>query len=150
MNTNGQITAGSYLEALRSHSGVINQPDWDHKWFSGINVYALGFAMMMDIKRMCEKPDNEDRKYFPELCNTDWKVTIPNIVANYRDESFILQFLSLKVVRQLKLFALHMDEEIDFYQVTRTHDDDDLIRIRKALAKNTTYLFLLRSLKSIL
>jgi len=130
----GHITEGSYIEFLKSHSGVVYQPDWDNKHYSGINIYALGYAMMSDIKRMCIAPDEEDLKWFPQVCNTEWTETIKNIVANYRDESFVLQFLSPKVIRQFKLFVLKIDERDNHYTVGDTHDDDGIIEVRKALA----------------
>ncbi len=35
----------------------------------GFNPYALGFAMMQDIERVC-RPDDEDREWFPEIAGT--------------------------------------------------------------------------------
>ena len=134
MHDQGHITPGSCIEFLKSHAGVVAQPDWDDKYYSGINVYALGFAMMMDIKRICQFPDAEDKHYFPNICNTEWLSTILNIVHNYRDESFIMQFLSPKIIRKFKLFALHIDEKKDHYRVDLTHDDDYVLAIRKALS----------------
>jgi stage V sporulation protein R len=135
LHEQGYITEGSYLEFLQSHCNVITQLDWDNKYYSGINVYALGFAMLTDIKRMCMNPDAEDLKWFPDICNTDWLATIKNIVANYRDESFILQFLSPKVARQFKLFSIHIKENTGYLEVNATHDDDSFIQIRRSLAE---------------
>lgn len=130
----GRITAGSLIEALKSHSGVVYQPDWSHKHFSGINIYALGYAMMQDIKRICTSPDKEDMYYFPEICNTNWKETIPNIVKNYRDESFVMQFLSPKIIKKFNLFSIHTDQSTVYHQVTNTHDEENLCDIRKILS----------------
>ena len=63
----GQIDEGAMLEFLQMHSAVITQPDFDHRRFSGLNPYALGFAMMRDIQRICENPDPEDLEWFPEF-----------------------------------------------------------------------------------
>lgn len=130
----GHINEGSYLEFLQSHSSVVYQPEWQDKWYSGINIYALGYAMMRDIKRMCISPDKEDLKWFPEMCNTDWRETVKHIVANYRDESFVMQFLSPKIIRNFKLFSLDNDSSKDYYQVGATHDDDDVYDMRKILS----------------
>lgn len=134
MHDQGHITDGSYLEFLHSHSGVVAQPNWTRKYYSGINIYALGFAMFQDIKRICENPTEEDRYWFPDICDTDWLETTKSIMENYRDESFVLQFLSPKVIRDFKLFILHRDEELDHLRVDATHDDDDILKIRRALA----------------
>lgn len=135
LHEQGYLTDGSYLEFLQSHTNVVAQRDWDDKHYSGINVYALGFAMLMDVKRICQNPDDEDRKWFPELIGQPWLETILDIVANYRDESFILQFLSPKVARHFKLFSIHVKEHAGHLVVNGTHDDDDFIAVRAALAE---------------
>ncbi len=42
----GLINEGAIMEFLHSHSSVIFQPEFDDPRYSGINPYALGFAMM--------------------------------------------------------------------------------------------------------
>jgi len=135
MHDQGLLTDGAYLEFLQHHTNVVSQRDWDSKHFSGINVYALGYHMLMDIKRICMEPDEEDRKWFPDICDTDWLDTIKYIVENYRDESFILQFLSPKIARKFKLFSVHVNEALNFLRVNGTHDDEDFLNIRKSLAE---------------
>ncbi len=131
----GYIDEGAYIEFLQSHAGVIAQQSWESKHYSGINVYALGFAMLTDIKRICQAPTEEDLKWMPDICNTDWLETIKDIVANYRDESFVLQFLSPKVARDFKLFSFSIEEGKEYLQVSGTHDDDSFLHIRKTLAE---------------
>ena len=63
--SSGLITEGSMLEFLHSHSSVVFQPGFDDPRFSGLNPYALGFAMMSDIQRICDDPTEEDRRGFP-------------------------------------------------------------------------------------
>jgi stage V sporulation protein R len=135
MHEQGLIDEGSYLEFLQSHTNVVAQRDWDSKYYRGINVYALGFAMLTDIKRACIAPDEEDLKWLPSVCNTPWLDTIKDIVENYRDESFVMQFLSPKVARHFKLFSFHIKEKTPYLAVNATHDDDDFLQIRKALAE---------------
>lgn len=130
----GLITSGSLIEALKSHSGVVFQPEWDDRRYSGINIYALGFAMMSDIKRMCTNPDAEDLRYFPRLCNTDWRETTQEVVKNYRDESFVMQFLSPKVARQFKLFSIDTDERDKYHTVSNVDPDDNLNNMREILS----------------
>jgi stage V sporulation protein R len=59
------------------------------RWYSGINPYALGFAMFSDIKRICEKPTEEDRRWFPDIAGSDWRKTLEFAMRNFKDESFI-------------------------------------------------------------
>lgn len=63
----GRLTEGAYMEMMHSHTNVVLQPEFDDPRYSGINPYALGFAMMQDIRRICKNPTEEDREWFPTL-----------------------------------------------------------------------------------
>ncbi len=132
----GLLTEGAMLEILHSHSNVLFQADFDDRRYRGINPYALGFAMMSDIKRMCEVPTAEDREWFPELAGSgDWRAALKDAWANYRDESFIQQYLSPHVIRTLKLFVLRDEEKKSHYTVSDIHDEVGYRRVRAALAR---------------
>jgi spore cortex formation protein SpoVR/YcgB (stage V sporulation) len=66
MYDEGWLTDGVMIEWLASHTNVIYQPPVEHPAYSGINPYALGFAMYRDIRRICESPTDEDRRWFPD------------------------------------------------------------------------------------
>jgi len=137
LHEQGRISDGNFLEFLQSHTNVVFQPDFDDQRFSGFNPYALGFAMMQDIERVVTKPDDEDREWFPEIAgNGDVMGVLRNIWANYRDESFIGQFLSPRLMRQFRMFHLHDDpEERAGVRVDAIHDDRGFRRVRRELAK---------------
>ena len=65
LHEKGLISDGSFLEALHSHTSVVFQPDFDDPRYNGINPYALGFAMMRDIKRICLEPDRRGSRVVP-------------------------------------------------------------------------------------
>src|SRR5690606_17548097 len=91
----GLISDGAMMEFLHLHTSVVFQPTFDDPRYSGINPYALGFAMMQDIRRICLEPTDEDRQWFPDFAgNGDSWATLRYAWANFRDESFILQYLS--------------------------------------------------------
>ena len=104
----GLVTEGFMMEFLQSHTSVVFQPGFDSPYYSGINPYALGFAMYTDIRRMCEHPTEEDRRWFPDIAGSDWLSTLKFAMSSFKDESFILQYLSPKVIRDLKLFSIRM------------------------------------------
>lgn len=132
----GQISEGAMMEFLHSHSSVVFQPDFDDKRYSGINPYALGFAMMEDIKRISTDPTDEDREWFPEIAGAhDWRDVLKDAWANYRDESFILQYLSPKVTRDFRLFALHDEAKDTHINIDAIHDDIGFRRVRATLAQ---------------
>jgi stage V sporulation protein R len=132
----GLITEGSLLEFLHSHTSVVFQPDFDDHRFSGFNPYALGFGMMADIRRICETPTDEDRDWFPALAGSgDWMAALRDAWANYRDESFVEQFLSPKLMRQFRLFELHDRAADSTYKVAAIHDEQGYRRVRSTLAR---------------
>ena len=65
LHEKGLLTDGDMVEFLRSHTNVVFQPDFDDPRYSGINPYALGFAMMRDIERICTEPTAEDHELVP-------------------------------------------------------------------------------------
>ncbi|MCG8610419.1 MAG: SpoVR family protein [Pseudomonadales bacterium] len=137
----GKVTDGFMIEFLQSHTAVIYQPPFDSKWFSGLNPYTLGFSIYSDIKRMCENPTEEDRHWFPDLVDTDWLEALHFAMRNFKDESFILQYLSPKVIRDLKLFSLVDDEQSNEYAISAIHDDNGYRHIREQLAKQYNLSF---------
>jgi spore cortex formation protein SpoVR/YcgB (stage V sporulation) len=133
----GRISDGNFLEFLQSHTNVVFQPDFDNPNFSGFNPYALGFAMMQDIERIVSNPDDEDREWFPDIAGTgDVMAVLRDIWANYRDESFISQFLSPRLIRQMRIFHLHDDPaESAGIRVDAIHDERGYRRVRRELAR---------------
>ncbi len=130
----GLVTDGFMMEFLKSHTDVISQPAFDSRAFSGINPYALGYTMFTDIRRICENPTEEDRRCFPQIAGSDWVKTLHYIMENFKDESFILQYLSPKVIRDFKLFGIHDDDKEPVITVAAIHDDSGYQAIREALA----------------
>ncbi len=131
----GSINEGAMLEFIHMHSAVITQPAFDQRRFSGLNPYALGFAMMQDIYRICEQPDEEDRQWFPEIAgNQQPLATLRDAWAEYRDESFVLQFLSPRLIREMRLFAVGDNREASYLTVEAIHDESGYREIRRQLA----------------
>lgn len=130
----GRVSEGFMLEFLQSHTSVVYQPPYDHPGFSGINPYTLGFSMMQDIRRICETPSDEDKHWFPDIAGSPWLETLHFAMENYKDESFILQFLSPKLIRDLKLFAVLDSDKNDYLEVAAIHNDSGYQIIREALA----------------
>ena len=135
MYDDGQLTDGVMIEWLKSHCNVVFQPQVGDRGYSGLNPYALGFAMYTDIKRICDKPTDEDRAWFPNLAGTPWLPALDHAMRNFKDESFIGQYLSPKLMRELRLFAIVDDENDDELEVCAIHDDAGYRRVRESLAR---------------
>lgn len=52
---------GRVAHAAEKHERDAHATQEHDPRFSGINPYALGFAMMQDIERICTEPTAEDR-----------------------------------------------------------------------------------------
>lgn len=131
----GLISEGAMLEILHSHSSVLFQPSFDDPRYRGLNPYALGFSMMQDIKRICTDPEPEDSEWFPQIAgNGDWRGTLKDAWANFRDESFIRQYLSPHLIRKMKLFAITDDASDKHYTISAIHDEHGYDKIRERLA----------------
>jgi stage V sporulation protein R len=137
LHEQGRISDGNFLEFLQSHTNVVFQPDFDDQRYSGFNPYALGFAMMQDIEGIVSNPDDEDREWFPDIAGTgDVMGALRDVWANYRDESFISQFLSPRLMRNLRMFHLHDDpEKTAGIKVDAIHDERGYRRLRRELAR---------------
>ncbi len=131
----GKLTDGFMMEFLQSHTNVVYQPPFHSRAYSGINPYALGFSMFQDIRRMCEHPTDEDRHWFPELANSDWKQSLDFAMRNFKDESFIAQYLSPKLIREYKLFSVRDDDSEDKLEISAIHDDAGYRAVRQQLAE---------------
>ncbi len=131
----GRIDEGAMLEFLHMHSSVVAQPQFNSRRFSGINPYALGFAMMRDIQRICDQPDEEDLQWFPEFAgNGEALATLRDAWSEYRDESFVLQFLSPRLIREMRLFAVGDTADRPYMTVDAIHDEAGYREIRRRLA----------------
>jgi stage V sporulation protein R len=134
MYDDGHLTDGMMIEWLKSHTNVVYQPPVGHKHYSGINPYALGFAMYTDIKRICESPTDEDRLWFPGMAGKDWLETIDHAMRNFKDESFIGQYLSPRLMRDFRLFSIVDDEKENELEVSAIHDEAGYRAVREALS----------------
>jgi spore cortex formation protein SpoVR/YcgB (stage V sporulation) len=91
----------------------------------------------MDLKRMALDPTEEDKEWFPEIAGKkDWTNTFKYIVENFKDETFILQYLSPKVIRDMKLFEVKDDEDRRFYEIGSIHNKQGYKDVRKSLSEN--------------
>ncbi len=131
----GAVSDGFMLEFLQSHTNVIHQPPYHSAHYSGINPYALGFAMWRDIRRICERPDEEDRAWFPQIAGSDWRDTFDFAMQNFKDESFIAQYLSPRLMREFRLFSVRDDDRHNRLRIDAIHDDAGYRAVRRRLSE---------------
>jgi stage V sporulation protein R len=130
----GLVGDGFMMEFLQSHTNVVYQPPISSSYYSGINPYALGFAMMRDIRRICEQPTDEDRYWFPDIAGSDWRKTLDFAMRNFKDESFIAQYLSPKLIRDFHFFSVLDDDQEEKLTISAIHDEAGYRYVRQQLA----------------
>jgi spore cortex formation protein SpoVR/YcgB (stage V sporulation) len=136
LHDQGDITEGAFLEFLTSHTNVVSQPMFDSGHYGGLNPYWVGYNMMQDIARICVSPTEEDSVWFPDIAGGgDVEGTLKHIWANYRDESFVSQFLSPRLMRSWRLFKLADNEKVDHLKVDAIHDERGYRELRRSLAR---------------
>lgn len=77
----GKVTERFMLEFLHSHTNVVFQPPYNSPWYSGINPYALGFAMFQTSNAFASrqrKKTNTGSRISP--VQTGWKPCISRCV----------------------------------------------------------------------
>ena len=135
LHDEGLVDDGFMLEFLKNHTNVIAQPGFDSPAYGGLNPYALGFAVFSDLKRICESPEPEDREWFPDIAGADWNKVLDFAMRNFKDESFIVQFLSPRLIREFRLFAIADRASEDTLEVACIHDERGYKRVRNLLAE---------------
>lgn len=130
----GLLSDGFMIEFLQAHTNVVYQPPYNSNFYSGLNPYALGFAMWRDLRRICETPTAEDREWFPDIAGSDWLATFDFAMRNFKDESFVAQYLSPKVMRDFRLFAILDDDSRNKLRVEAIHDEQGYRMLRRMLS----------------
>ncbi len=130
----GLVSDRFIMEFLHSHTNVVAQQPYNSPYYGGINPYALGFAMFQDIRRMCENPTEEDKYWFPDLAGGDWLESIHFAMQNFKDESFISQYLSPKVMRDMKFFAVNDNDRHNYIEVMNIHNEEGYQLLREKLS----------------
>lgn len=99
------------------------------------NPYRLGLSILQDIERICKDPTEEDKKWFPNFAGeSDWFGMVKHAVFSSSDETFIHQYLSPKVMRDLNMLAVESKVENRFHEVTAVHAGDGFQKMREVLA----------------
>lgn len=131
----GQLSDGFMFEFLQSHTNVVYQPPYNSPHYSGINPYALGFAMWRDLRRICETPDDEDREWFPDIAGSPWRETFDFAMQNFKDESFVAQYLSPRLMREFRLFSVLDDDRQSKLAISAIHDPSGFRALRRQLSE---------------
>ena len=106
LHEKGQVDDGFMLEFLKSHTNVVAQPAFDSKCLQRAQSVR---ARLRDVPRPAahlRAPDAEDREWFPTSPAATGRRTLDFAMRNFKDESFIAQYLSPRLIREFHLFAI--------------------------------------------
>ena len=113
----GLIDHGMMMEFYDSHGGVVRQ---------------TGITDTVTVR--------EDKKWFPYIAgNEDWLSVMKDARNNFKDESFIQQFMSPKLMRDFKFFAMENDSDKDYVEILAIHDTDGYSAVRENLSAQYRY-----------
>ena len=78
---------------------------------------------------------NELWRTFPDIAGTPWLPALDHVMRNFKDESFIGQYLSPHLMREMRLFALHDDANERELVVSEIHDENGYRSLRQMLSQ---------------
>ena len=79
-------------------------------------------------------PTDEDSEWFPDLAGSDWRESLDFAMRNFKDESFIAQYLSPKMIRDFRLFTIIDDDSRDKLRVDAIHNEQGYQTVRTKLS----------------
>ena len=138
LHEQGRITDGNLLEFLQlAHQRGVPAGLRRSALSPAFNPYALGFAMMQDIERICTEPTTRTASGSPTSPATgDAMAVLRDVWANYRDESFILPVPQpAPDPRSCACSTCIDDADEPSLRVEAIHDERGYRRIRRALAR---------------
>lgn len=130
----GKVTERFMLEFLYSYINVVFQFFYNSSWYSGINSYVFGFVMFQDIKRICQSLTEEDKYWFSDIVGFDWLETLYFAMRDFKDESFISQFLLSKVMRDFRFFIVLDDDRYNYLEIFVIYNEEGYREIRNRLS----------------
>ena len=121
--TTGILSDGMMIEWLKSHTNVIFQPPVGHPAYSGINPTRSASRCTPTSSASARSRPTRTVTGSPTSPARPWLPTLDHAMRNYKDESFVGQFLSPQLMRELRLFAISDDEREKELEVSAIHDE---------------------------
>ena len=125
-----EFTQGMMVEFIKSHSQVLRPHHGE------LNPYHLGFKIWEDIEKRWDSPSKQDiEKYGKANFSKSGREKIFEVREVDRDTSFLRQYLTEDIIRELDLFEYAPMG--DKFVVTKVADKEEWKAIRETLIQNT-------------
>ena len=105
----------------------------NHLYDEGLLADSFMLEFLQSHTNVVAQPPYNSR-WFPEIAGSDWLETFDFAMRNFKDESFVAQYLSPKVMRDFRLFAVLDDDHEDKLEVSAIHDDRGFRKLREILS----------------
>lgn len=125
----GKVIECFMLEFFYSYINVVFQLLYNSLWYSGINFYVLGFVMFQDIKCICQLFMEEDKYWFFDIVGFDWLEMLYFVMCDFKDESFISQFLLLKIMCDFCFFIVFDDDYNNYLEILVIYNEEGYCEI---------------------
>ena len=123
--------------------------------FHTINPYVLGKELFKEIKRVCIEQDEESLQAVPSLRGKEWLEAITFAMENFKDDSFIFQYLTPNLARKMKIAVFELEDhgeksifDRDILTCVAAHDDEDFKEVRKELSERHNMIDYTPSIKA--
>ncbi|MCS5933146.1 SpoVR family protein [Klebsiella pneumoniae subsp. pneumoniae] len=70
----------------------------------------------------------------PDIAGSDWLETLHFAMRDFKDESFISQFLSPKIMRDFRSFTVLDDDHNNYLEISAIHNEEGYREIRNKLS----------------
>ena len=132
MYDEGLLTDGFMMEFLQSHTNVVFQPPVTHPGYSGINPYALGFAMFTRPAPHLREPDRRRPRLVPRHRRQRLASRRSTTrCATSRTRASSASTCRRKLMREFRLFSILDDATQKELEVAAIHDDTGYRRLRE-------------------
>ena len=134
MYDDGHLTDGTMIEWLKSHTNVVYQPR-GHR--PRLQRHQSVRARLRDVHRhqahLRSTRPTRTGSGSPTSPGGDWLEVLDHAMRNFKDESFIGQYLSPRLMREFRLFAIRDDEKENELEVAAIHDEAGYRQVREML-----------------
>ena len=120
------VDDGFMIELLTSHTNVVDQRGSTPRTTAASTRTRSASRCSPTSAASASTPTDEDRALVPGLAGSDWRKTLDFAMRNFKDESFIAQYLSPRLIREFRLFAVADHRAREHAQVDSIHNERGL------------------------